>query len=122
MDIVLLVVAGDDSVKQQTIEHLDILRMLDLPAGVIAQWQMIRSDAAQHKSPNAGWPEAAMAGALGIALSGPRSYEGQMRDFPFVNPAGRRDPGPDDIDACAGMLWRAWALFFGVVTLAALVF
>lgn len=36
MDIVLLVVAGDDSVKQQTTEHLDILRMLDLPAGVIA--------------------------------------------------------------------------------------
>ena len=36
MDVVLLVVAGDDSVKQQTKEHLDILRMLDLPAGVIA--------------------------------------------------------------------------------------
>ena len=36
MDIVLLVVAGDDSIKQQTTEHLDILRMLDLPAGVIA--------------------------------------------------------------------------------------
>ncbi len=36
MDLVLLVVAGDDSIKQQTTEHLDILRMLDLPAGVIA--------------------------------------------------------------------------------------
>ncbi len=36
MDLALLVVAGDDSVKQQTEEHLDILRMLDLPAGVIA--------------------------------------------------------------------------------------
>ncbi|MEL7496965.1 MAG: selenocysteine-specific translation elongation factor [Planctomycetota bacterium] len=36
MDVVLLVVAGDDSIKQQTTEHLDILRMLDLPAGVIA--------------------------------------------------------------------------------------
>ncbi len=36
MDLVLLVVAGDDSVKQQTTEHLDILRLLDLPAGVIA--------------------------------------------------------------------------------------
>lgn len=36
MDVVLLVIAGDDSVKQQTTEHLDILRMLDLPAGVIA--------------------------------------------------------------------------------------
>jgi len=36
MDVVMLVVAGDDSIKQQTTEHLDILRMLDLPAGVIA--------------------------------------------------------------------------------------
>ena len=36
MDLVMLVVAGDDSIKQQTTEHLDILRMLDLPAGVIA--------------------------------------------------------------------------------------
>lgn len=36
MDIALLVIAGDDSVKQQTTEHLDILRMLELPAGVIA--------------------------------------------------------------------------------------
>lgn len=36
MDIVLLVIAGDDSIKQQTTEHLDILRMLDLSAGVIA--------------------------------------------------------------------------------------
>lgn len=36
MDLALLVVAGDDSIKQQTKEHLDILRMLDLPAGVIA--------------------------------------------------------------------------------------
>jgi selenocysteine-specific elongation factor len=36
MDVAMLVVAGDDSVKQQTIEHLDILRMLNLPAGVIA--------------------------------------------------------------------------------------
>ncbi|MDG2186438.1 MAG: selenocysteine-specific translation elongation factor, partial [Mariniblastus sp.] len=36
MDLALLVIAADDSVKQQTREHLDILRMLDLPAGVIA--------------------------------------------------------------------------------------
>ena len=36
MDMAMLVVAGDDSIKQQTREHLDILRLLDLPAGVIA--------------------------------------------------------------------------------------
>jgi adenosylcobinamide-phosphate synthase len=36
----------------------------------------VRRDAARHKSPNAGWPEAAMAGALGIKLAGPRLYVG----------------------------------------------
>lgn len=44
MDLALLVVAGDDSVKQQTEEHLDILRMLDLPAGVIALTKCDLSD------------------------------------------------------------------------------
>jgi adenosylcobinamide-phosphate synthase len=83
---------------------------------------MIRRDAGLHRSPNAGWPEAAMAGVLDAALSGPRSYDGQMQEFPFVNPAGRRDLGPDDIDACADMLWRAWALVFGAAVLAAVAF
>ncbi|MFK7768579.1 MAG: selenocysteine-specific translation elongation factor [Mariniblastus sp.] len=44
MDLALLVVAGDDSIKQQTTEHLDILRMLDLPAGVIALTKCDLSD------------------------------------------------------------------------------
>ena len=44
MDLALLVVAGDDSVKQQTTEHLDILRLLDLPAGVIALTKCDLSD------------------------------------------------------------------------------
>ncbi len=73
-------------------------------------WAVIRRDAPLHRSPNAGWPEAAMAAVLGIALSGPRSYEGETRDFPWVNPAGNRNPGPKDIDAAVTTLWRAWAL------------
>lgn len=43
-------------------------------------WRAIWRDARKHRSPNAGWPEAAMAGALGIALAGPRSYGGVMGD------------------------------------------
>jgi adenosylcobinamide-phosphate synthase len=43
------------------------------PAGAL---RTIRSDASHHRSPNAGWPEAAMAGALAIRLSGPRIYDG----------------------------------------------
>ncbi|RWB31089.1 MAG: cobalamin biosynthesis protein CobD, partial [Mesorhizobium sp.] len=43
-------------------------------------WRTVRRDATKHRSPNAGWPEAAMAGALGLALAGPRSYDGVMVD------------------------------------------
>ena len=44
-----------------------------------------RRDAGLHRSPNAGWPESALAGAIGIRLSGPRSYGGQRTDEPWVN-------------------------------------
>ncbi|MBU2981664.1 adenosylcobinamide-phosphate synthase CbiB [Lentibacter algarum] len=46
----------------------------------------MRQDAHKHRSPNAGWPEAAMAGALDVSLSGPRSYDGHITDEPYVNP------------------------------------
>jgi adenosylcobinamide-phosphate synthase len=68
------------------------------------------SDASKHASPNAGWPEAAMAGALGVSLGGPTSYDGVMHERPvFGNgPA----PGVSDLRrglriyvvAC-GLLW-----------------
>ena len=79
-------------------------------------WGAIIRDARLHRSPNAGWPEAAMAQVLDIALSGPRSYHGQMRDFPFVHPAGRRSAGPADIDAAVAVLWRAWALLLAALS------
>lgn len=68
----------------------------------------ILRDAPLHRSPNAGWPEAAMAVVLNLSLSGPRSYNGEMRDFPYVYPEGRRTAGPADIDAASRALWRAW--------------
>ena len=43
-----------------------------------AAWRAVWRDARKHRSPNAGWPEAAMAGALGLSLAGPRFY-GQIR-------------------------------------------
>ncbi|SEA84509.1 adenosylcobinamide-phosphate synthase CbiB [Rubrimonas cliftonensis] len=49
-------------------------------------------DARRHRSPNAGWPEAAMAGALGVRLSGPRAYAGGLSDEPWLNGAA---PDPD---------------------------
>ncbi len=71
---------------------------------------VIRKDAGQHRSPNAGWPEAAMAGALDLALSGPRVYDGQRTDDSFVNETGRKSLGPDDIHAAIKLLWLGWGL------------
>jgi len=59
--------------------------------------QAVWRDAKKHRSPNAGWPEAAMAGALGLALAGPRSYGGIMVDDVFMGEGGRRDVDSGDI-------------------------
>lgn len=72
-------------------------------------------DARHHRSPNAGWPEAAMAGALDIRLSGPRVYADGVAEEPWVN-GEAADPGPADID-------RGLSLFRGaLIALAVLVF
>jgi len=46
--------------------------------------RIMRQDAGKHVSPNAGWPEAATAGALGIRLGGPRQYDGRAVDLPWL--------------------------------------
>ena len=89
--------------------------------GRLAGWGALAAEAGQHRSPNAGWPEAAAARALGVALSGPRAYDGALRDFPFVNPAGRRAIGADDIDAAVALLWRVWWAGLGAVAATALI-
>lgn len=71
-------------------------------------WGDIKRDARLHRSPNAGWPEAAMARVLNLSLSGPRSYEGSLQDFPWVHPAGRKNASAGDIDDSVKILWRAW--------------
>ena len=87
--------------------------------GCLGAGAVIVRDAALHRSPNAGWPEAAMAVALNLSLSGPCSYDGMMTEFPYVYPEGRRDAGPDDIDGSVAVLWRSWAGFLvGVIVMA----
>ncbi len=62
-----------------------------------------------------------MAVVLNVSLSGPRSYHGERRDFPWVWPEGRDDIGPDQIDAACSALWRAWAALLALgIVLAAL--
>ncbi|EAQ13092.1 adenosylcobinamide-phosphate synthase [Maritimibacter alkaliphilus HTCC2654] len=84
-------------------------------------WATIAADAPLHRSPNAGWPEAAMAVSLDVALSGPRSYEGERRDFPFVNEHGERDIGAPEIDRAVSVLWRAWVALLVLVFIIAVV-
>lgn len=52
-----------------------------------AALRVMAQDARQHRSPNAGWPEAALAGALRVRLSGPRVYGDSVADEPWVNEA-----------------------------------
>ncbi len=62
----------------------------------------VMRDAAHHRSPNAGWPEAAMAGGLGLALGGPRTYDGvRVEDVWMGN--GRREVGAADIRAALSL-------------------
>jgi adenosylcobinamide-phosphate synthase len=84
-------------------------------------WGDIAADASLHRSPNAGWPEAAMAPALGVSLSGPRSYDGVIEDFDWVHAEGRKNAGPDDIDGAVDMLWKAWALGLALAAMIALI-
>ena len=67
------------------------------PGSIGTAFAVMRADARRHRSPNAGWPESAMAGALGVALAGPRRYRGVLVDDPFLNAGGRRRATPVDI-------------------------
>ena len=59
-------------------------------------WRIMLRDHARHSSPNAGWPEAACAGALGVMLAGPSSYFGKMVEKPTIGD-DLRPIEPEDI-------------------------
>jgi len=65
-------------------------------ASASAAWRTVRRDAPRHRSPNAGYPEAAMAGALGLSLAGPRFYAGIRVEDAFMGD-GRREAEAKDI-------------------------
>jgi adenosylcobinamide-phosphate synthase len=71
-----------------------------------AAWRATRQDAPLHRSPNAGYPEAAMAGALGLALAGPRIYDGVEVDDAVMG-FGRRDADARDIRLALALFRRA---------------
>lgn len=70
-------------------------------------------DAGFHRSPNAGWPEAALAGALGVRLSGPRSYGGKVTQEPWLNETA---PDPTAADLVRGLgLYRRAVMLMGAL-------
>jgi len=75
-------------------------------------------DARRHRSPNAGWPEAAMAGALGVRLSGPRIYHGSATDEPWLN-QGARDPRAADITEALTVYRRTMMLLAALLAILA---
>lgn len=91
--------------------------LIALAGGAMGRWPAIRQDAAFHRSPNAGWPEAALAHSLDYALAGPRTYHGELRDLAWVNPAGRRTLGAADIDAGLMLVWRSWGILVLVLAI-----
>ncbi len=76
-------------------------------------WAAVRRDARGHRSPNAGWPEAAMAGALGFALAGPRRYGGVLVEDATMGAGGRRELGAADIRAALRLYRVADGLLLG---------
>lgn len=71
---------------------------------------VMRRDAGKHRSPNAGWPESAMAAAIGVALAGPRSYGGKITDDPYLNAEVRSEATPADIGRALRVMIAACAL------------
>jgi adenosylcobinamide-phosphate synthase len=77
-------------------------------------WQAMRRDAKHHASPNAGYPEAALAGALGLSLGGPRSYDDAQNDGAYMGD-GRREATGADIRAALELYARADGLLIAIV-------
>jgi len=78
-------------------------------------------DAPEHRSPNAGWPESAMAGALGLALAGPRRYGERIVDDAFLNAGAHKEATPNDVGRALDLLIAACLLQAAVYAALALV-
>ena len=78
-------------------------------ASPLGAWRAVLNDAHRHRSPNAGWPEAAMAGALGLALAGPRRYSGRTVRDAWMG-RGRSRATPQDIRRALRLFIAACAL------------
>jgi adenosylcobinamide-phosphate synthase len=88
---------------------------LDRSADAGGAWRALRRDAGKHRSPNAGWPEAAMAGALGLRLAGPRIY-GETRVEDHWMGDGRATANAADIRRALALYKRSCGLLWALGT------
>lgn len=83
-----------------------IFRTGQAKRGIAITWR----DSPSHASPNAGWPEAAMAGLLGIKLGGPRHYaDGKHKDNAWLGDG----PKGDVTDLTSALTLTRYAFFTG---------
>jgi len=97
---------------------LTMAAALDRRSAAGAAWRAVRRDAGRHRSPNAGWPEAAMAGALGLRLAGPRVYGASRVEDGWMGD-GRAEATAADIRRALGLYRRACLLLWGMAGLGA---
>ena len=83
-------------------------------ASASAALRAVFRDARRHRSVNAGWPEAALAGALGFAIAGPRRYDGFTADDDWIG-GGRQNLDADDVQAALRLYVAATALLAGIL-------
>jgi adenosylcobinamide-phosphate synthase len=93
--------------------------MLTPGASSRAAWAAVRRDAGGHPSPNAGWPEAAFAGALDLRLGGPRSYGGVKINDAFIGSG--KEPSRQDIKRALSLYRAACAVHWLVLAAMALI-
>jgi len=94
-----------------------VLATLFLPGGhPFLAWRVMWRDHRHHRSPNSGWPEAAMAGGLDLALAGPRRYPGYVAQEKWIG-SGRARAGIGDIHRALFVMAVACLLNFGLVIL-----
>lgn len=94
--------------------------MICLTSKPLEHMDTVLDDAPLHRSPNAGWPEAAMASVLGITLAGPRYYDGRKTDYPYINAKTRHELDPEDIRRAVAKLNIVWIGFATIMALGAL--
>lgn len=106
----------DDLVNLPASRLTAVLFAATVPGSFRQILAITRRDAPHHQSPNAGWPEAAMAAALGLCFGGPRSYQGEQVDLAFMG-EGRREMDRSDILRGLRLFSKAMWLLFAALAL-----